>query len=204
MLEDELGLWIRGNPWVSTFRMVDSDADDCQPRVQLGLSPQGHDLLRIRGLAEFKQAAFSNYPGDPEQPRCEFAMLSDHPAMERLFQPVNGFPKAISWLNEESEHRLLLDVSEELFWFPGHFAGHPVLPGVVQLHWAACAAQLFFGHAEPPHRIDRLKFKKVIIPPQIVELRLEKPKPGEVQFEFSSRTQIHSEGRLKFCEDGSC
>jgi 3-hydroxymyristoyl/3-hydroxydecanoyl-(acyl carrier protein) dehydratase len=204
MLEDELGLWIRGNPWVSTFRIVDSGGGDCPARVQLGLSPEGHDLLRVRGLAEFKQAAFSRYPGDPEQPPCEFATVFDDPAMERLFQPVNGFPRAISWLSGESEHRLLLDVSAELFWFPGHFPGHPVLPGVVQLHWAVRVAQVLFGHAEPPHRIDRLKFKKVVIPPQIVELRLEKPRPGEVQFEFSSRTQVHSEGRMKFGEDGPC
>jgi len=204
MLEDELGLWVNGNPWFSTFRIVDTGGDDCEARVQLGLSPEGHDLLCVRGLAEFKQAAFSRYPGDPEQPPCEFATVSDHPAMERLFQPVNGFPKAISCLSGESEQRLLLDVSEELFWFPGHFAGRPVLPGVVQLHWAVCVAQVHFRYAEPPLRIDRLKFKKVVIPPQIVELRLEKVRPGEVQFEFSSRTQVHSEGRMKFSKDGSC
>jgi 3-hydroxymyristoyl/3-hydroxydecanoyl-(acyl carrier protein) dehydratase len=204
MLEDELGLWVRSNPWISTFRVVDFGEDGGHARVQLGLSPKGHDLLCIRGLAEFKQAAFSRYPGDPEQPVCEFATVADHPELDRLFQAVNGFPRAISWLTGQSDHRLLLDVSAELCWFSGHFAGHPVLPGVVQLHWAACAAKLFFGHAEPPHRIDRLKFKKVVIPPQIVELRLEKPRPGEVQFEFSSRTEVHSEGRMKFCEVGSC
>jgi 3-hydroxymyristoyl/3-hydroxydecanoyl-(acyl carrier protein) dehydratase len=204
MLEDELGLWVCSNPWISTFRIVDSGGQDCKARVQLGLSPEGHDLLRVRGLAEFKKAAFSQYPGDPEHPPCEFATVSDHPEMERLFQPVNGFPRAVSWLSGQSDHRFLLDVSTELFWFPGHFAGHPVLPGVVQLHWAACAAQVLFGHAEPPHRIDRLKFKKVVIPPEIVELKLQKPGPGEVQFEFSSRSQVHSEGRMKFREDGSC
>jgi len=204
MLEDELALWVRGNPWISTYKICDSGRDGCQACVQLGLSPEGHDLLRVRGLAEFKQVAFSRFPGDPEQPRCEFATVFDHPAMERLFQPMNGFPKAISWLSEESEHRLLLDVNEELFWFPGHFPGQPVLPGVVQLHLAVRVAQVLFGHAEPPLRIDRLKFKKVVIPPQIVELRLEKPRPSEVQFEFSSRAQVHSEGRMKFSEDGSC
>jgi len=204
MLEDELALWVRGNPWVSTFRLVDTGGDHCLARVQLGLSPEGHDLLCVRGLAEFKQAVYSGYPGDPELPPCEFATVSDDPGMERLFQPANGFPRAISWLSGQSDHRLLLEVSPELLWFPGHFAGHPVLPGVVQLHWAACAAQLLFGHAAPPQRVDRLKFKRVVIPPQLVELRLEKPRPGEVQFELTSRTHVHSEGRLKFREDGSC
>ena len=204
MLEDELGLWIGRNPWVSTFSIVEPAGAEGRACVRLGLSPEGHDFLRDHGFTEFEETVYAGHPKDSEPPFCELASVTSDPGLARLFQPAKGFPRAVSWLRGKSDHRLLLDVSTELFWFPGHFAGQPVLPGVVQLHWAACAAQLLFGHGEPPRRVHRLKFKRVVIPPRIVELRLDQPQPGEVQFGYSSQSQVHSEGRMKFSEKGPC
>jgi 3-hydroxymyristoyl/3-hydroxydecanoyl-(acyl carrier protein) dehydratase len=93
---------------------------------------------------------------------------------------------------------LTLAVSEDLEWFEGHFPGQPVLPGVVQLHWAVDFAREKFGMDGNPDDVQRLKFKSVIIPPVDVDLKLTRTSPTDVRFEFSGADQQYSEGRLRF------
>jgi 3-hydroxymyristoyl/3-hydroxydecanoyl-(acyl carrier protein) dehydratase len=97
-----------------------------------------------------------------------------------------------------------LDVPLDMSWFRGHFPGQPILPGVIQLHWAVIIARALFGFAGSPQEIKRLKFKKVVIPPRVLELSISKPVPDEVQFEFFGPDVQHSQGRLVFADDAAC
>ena len=110
----------------------------------------------------------------------------------------NRFPRVLSQIEDLTTLRLQLDVDTELEWFRGHFPGNPVLPGVVQLHWAICAAQTCFGYLDTPNEILRLKFKSIVTPPRVVELALSRPRTGEVQFDYVGLGQQYSQGRLKF------
>jgi hypothetical protein len=79
-----------------------------------------------------------------------------------------------------------------------------VLPGIVQIHWAVIVSLASFGYHDLPAEIKRLKFKRVVTPPRIIELTLSRPCGNEVQFEYASLGQQHSQGRLIFTEDAPC
>jgi len=89
-------------------------------------------------------------------------------------------------------------IDGNLPWFKGHFPGFPILPGVVQLDWAARIASERFGFSATPREVLKLKFKSVIIPPTEVKLTLSRISPVEVQFEFTSAQQQHSSGKLRY------
>lgn len=97
-----------------------------------------------------------------------------------------------------------LDVAEDLCWFRGHFPQQPVLPGIVQLHWAVMIVQACFDFSAPPVEIKRLKFKKVVTPPQVLELSISPRGNNEAQFAFCTADAQNSEGRLVFAGAMPC
>ena len=66
----------------------------------------------------------------------------------------------------------LKNVSINELFFQGHFPGNPILPGIVQLHWAIGFSMGLLGFSEAPHDIKRLKFKNIV---QTFVLRLHPP-----------------------------
>jgi 3-hydroxymyristoyl/3-hydroxydecanoyl-(acyl carrier protein) dehydratase len=97
-----------------------------------------------------------------------------------------------------------MDITPQLDCFRGHFPGNPVLPGVVQLHWAVVVSMAYFDFDYVPVEIKRLKFKNVVIPPRVVELTISRSGQHEVRFNYSGLGLRHSEGRLIFDEDSTC
>ena len=114
------------------------------------------------------------------------------------------FPKVLSLTEDELQIRMRLEVLSGLAWFGGHFPGQPVLPGVVQLHWAAQVAQACFGFSTVPAEVKRLKFKNIVVPPQELELVICRFGADAVQFEFSHGETKHSEGCLIFDVSATC
>lgn len=120
-----------------------------------------------------------------------------------LAQQVNGdFPRVAAIDESGGEVTLRLEVTPELAWFRGHFPGEPVLPGIVQLHWAAEVASALFSLDGPPRHIKRLKFSNIVVPPRTIELVLVRHKDHEVQFTIRSADQQHAQGRLVFAGPG--
>ncbi len=116
-----------------------------------------------------------------------------------LSEQITGdFPRIVGIDADGDEVTLSFEVTPELAWFEGHFPGEPVLPGIIQVHWAAEVASILFGLAGPPQHIKRLKFSNVIVPPRTVELVVVKHGNSEVQFTMRSADQQHAQGRLVF------
>ncbi|HUP91112.1 MAG TPA: hypothetical protein VM074_02615 [Solimonas sp.] len=91
-----------------------------------------------------------------------------------------------------------LHVQRDLEYFPHHFPGQPMLPGVVQLGWAIGQAQRQFGLA-PVRRLSNLKFLHPIAPGLDLVLRLERA-AGDVAFSYATPTRTYSSGRLRFAD----
>jgi 3-hydroxymyristoyl/3-hydroxydecanoyl-(acyl carrier protein) dehydratase len=121
-----------------------------------------------------------------------------HPLLRRLPAPGNGFPHVLSIRDEAPATRLCLDIAGDLSWFQGHFPGQPVLPGIVQLHWAVLVCRALYDFDDAPQEIKRLKFKNVVVPPRALELLVVRKGEHEAQFRFSSDGEENSEGRIVF------
>ena len=63
-------------------------------------------------------------------------------------------------------------VPADLLFFNGHFKGHPVLPGVVQIDWAIAFAEELLGVQNTFSEMRQLKFQNLILPDAAIKLSL--------------------------------
>ncbi len=97
---------------------------------------------------------------------------------------------------------LMLYVPAELEDFNGHFAGHPLLPGVTQIDWVMKYAQQELAIKGQFAGMEVLKFQAPILPKQQVTLVLDwQADKNKLYFCYQSQTQqneqlVHSSGRI--------
>jgi len=127
--------------------------------------------------------------GKIEQPVLKHLLDMD----SKRFPYVLGINKAGEGIE------LKLNVPEDLIYFPDHFSGYPILPGVIQIAWAEHFGQLFFGMDKPFSAMEVIKFVRVIQPGAELKLMLNwKPSAGKLYFNFSSESGTHSSGRMVY------
>jgi acyl-CoA synthetase (AMP-forming)/AMP-acid ligase II/3-hydroxymyristoyl/3-hydroxydecanoyl-(acyl carrier protein) dehydratase len=109
-------------------------------------------------------------------------------------------PQVLQITMTDHEVQLELKIPNTLTYFPDHFAGFPVLPGVVQLAWVAYFSPLFFGldqDFKPLTQLESIKFSQIIKPNDELTLTLNwKAEQGKLQFKFSSAAGVYSSGRM--------
>jgi 3-hydroxymyristoyl/3-hydroxydecanoyl-(acyl carrier protein) dehydratase len=92
-----------------------------------------------------------------------------------------------------------LRIPEDLVCFSGHFPGTPIVPGVVQIHWAVHYARQHLGVRLPFRHMEAIKFKELILPGQRLALALRWFAPAnKLEFAFRSENREHSSGRIYF------
>jgi 3-hydroxymyristoyl/3-hydroxydecanoyl-(acyl carrier protein) dehydratase len=92
-----------------------------------------------------------------------------------------------------------ITVPEQLFYLQGHFPQQPILPGVIQIHWAVQLAAARLGIESTFKGIEALKFHRVIKPLTPLKLTLEQAeKTGKLHFSYQSDLGVHSQGRIAF------
>ena len=111
-------------------------------------------------------------------------------------------------LLEQSPQRVLFEliVPASLFYFDGHFAVAPILPGVVQVDWAIKFAREYFNLPPVFSAIHALKFQHVIHAetPVMLEL-LHDASKDSLQFRYFSDAGQHAGGRILFVlEKSAC
>lgn len=201
---DILG-FLDGNQWVKAAEFSGSANNRKSGSLLVDLSTEGHKLVCEQGLQVFSEKVTE---------RLTSMNASDvhwgfRPVEKGVFDTSGaGFegelPPVISKIEEISRHSLLLEVSADMTVFQGHFPGNPILPGIVQLHWATGISMALFSFTEAPCEVKRLKFKNIVQPPAILELVLRRPNKHEIHFQFNSAGQIHSMGCFVTGEDLPC
>ncbi len=100
------------------------------------------------------------------------------------------------------QFKVVVPHMHELVYFPDHFPGYPILPGVVQLAWVEHFGKLFFAVGEtkkPFSHLEVVKFIKIIRPGDELTLVLKwQEGSGELQFNFSSGSEGYSSGRMVY------
>lgn len=109
------------------------------------------------------------------------------------------WPVVDSAVLDDNRATVAVSISPDLTWFQGHFPSHPVLPGVVQVHWAVEYARRLFGIELVFRKIENLKFKAVVFPEMQLEMRFHhEPEKQLVRFVFGNADTVYSEGRITF------
>jgi len=94
---------------------------------------------------------------------------------------------------------LSLTVNAQLSYLEGHFPDKPVVPGVVQVHWASILAHKLFTISGAFLKMENVKFQSMILPDQTVELTLTNhAEKQQVAFNYSLGSNTVSEGKLYF------
>lgn len=124
--------------------------------------------------------------------------MTDVNALKALFKEHEG-PDITGCSLVDNSAQITLRVNENLAWFEGHFPDHKVLPGVVQIDWAAKLARALFVSENRFHQLTNIKFKSMVMPGMALQLILSYNAAKEsVTFHFSSESDSFSTGSLKF------
>jgi len=96
-----------------------------------------------------------------------------------------------------SNAELTLVVPPDLTYFDGHFAGAPVVAGVVQVKWAIDLASRYVGATGQFAGFEALKFQQVMQPEQSVVLTLRWAAADcKLHFAYTSGAARFGSGRI--------
>lgn len=111
--------------------------------------------------------------------------MTEDPIVQKVEQTKDGL-------------RITLLIPADLSYFPGHFPGHPVVPGVVQLRWVDELAQKYHLSDRRFASVEKLKFQRIISRDYVVTLELTRASDTAIQFQYHSSHGQHSSGKLIF------
>lgn len=107
-------------------------------------------------------------------------------------------------VTQENPHTLAFDffIKDDLIYFPGHFPAQSILPGVVVIDWCMQLAKEYFGLAPDFTSMEVIKFKKLVMPNQIITLHLSYyPEKAKLHFMVDSAAGEHSSGKITLNTD---
>jgi hypothetical protein len=130
---------------------------------------------------------------------AEFPVNATGKATQAGLAELFEAPRRPQWLGEEALPgggvRLRLRLPADLAQFEGHFPAAPVLPGVVQLHWAVEEGRRRFGLRGGFAGLKQLKFMRPLLPGDEAALELH-PDGDGLRFSYDSAQGRHSSGRV--------
>lgn len=99
---------------------------------------------------------------------------------------------------------IVLHLDPNLFWFGGHFAVQPLLPGVAQLDWAMHYATTLLTPGWRFHSIQNVKFRAPLLPETTVTLALSWQEARQIltfsyQRHDGEARHTASSGKIRLC-----
>ena len=91
-----------------------------------------------------------------------------------------------------------LHLTGDEHFFPGHFPGCPIMPGVAQLGFAAESAKKAYAIGGALREAKKLKFLHIMEPGHDYALVLSRKGEGEIAYEFREGETLCSSGTLVF------
>jgi 3-hydroxymyristoyl/3-hydroxydecanoyl-(acyl carrier protein) dehydratase len=121
-------------------------------------------------------------------------------SLQVLFESDHlDLPRVISQEAVDGSVILQCYISPRLNYFDGHMPGRPILPGIVQVHWAEAYGRQLLVVTGRFERLEAIKFKQVILPRTEVRLRLDfNVETRKLDFIYDSDKGVHSSGRICF------
>lgn len=218
---DEMEKHLIQLPWVEHAHLLQLEGARTEMAAVVVLSREGQTALKTRGkrainiVLRDKLLSYFERPTLPRKWRYVDALPVNSQgklqrlALQELFKketptPVDGsnntrpsLPTTLSSNETEGQQTLQLRIPEDLLYFEGHFEQAPILPGVVQIHWAEHFARNAFSPDGEFLRLEVIKFQKVITPGAEVTLDLSYDSvKNKIIFAYHSPRGQHSSGRI--------
>jgi len=186
----EMESHLRAHPWVADAALLAFDNQgDARVGAVVALSDSGEAALAERGRRVLGSQLADHLAGYwdrvllprawryvAELPR-DAQGKSSRAALAALFD--DGAERAPVLLpvllSEQRDARSLvreLRVPSDLAFLEGHFPGHPVVAGVVQIHWLMQAASDLLGPGFRPRALEGVRFRELLLPGQVFTLEL--------------------------------
>jgi len=104
-------------------------------------------------------------------------------------------PTIIHEVQNDEELILSIEIPDSILYFQGHFPEHPILPGVVQVHWAEHFGRRYFKNLAQFSRLEKIKFHAIITPNIQMDLILtHKESIKKLLFCYQTDQQKYSSG----------
>ncbi|WP_156294526.1 beta-hydroxyacyl-ACP dehydratase [Serratia oryzae] len=105
---------------------------------------------------------------------------------------------------QPQQAEIVLRLDPNLFWFNGHFATQPLLPGVAQLEWVMSYASQLLAPGFRFHSIPNVKFQAPLLPENIVTLTLNWQEERQIltfsyQRHDGESRHTASSGKIRLC-----
>ena len=158
-----------------------------------------NDILQIKKelkmyLKEFFEIVPQKFKFIDELPKTQRGKVDRNKILE-VFDINMSYPLILKREIKENFANFKVYFYKHCDFFKGHFEGFPILAGVVQLLFASILTKATFGVECSIGQIKRIKFKNIIRPDEIIELKIEKVKENFV-FTYYNREKIFSSGVL--------
>ena len=105
---------------------------------------------------------------------------------------------------QPQQAEIVLRLDPALFWFNGHFAAQPLLPGVAQLDWVMHYATTLLAPGFQFHSMPNVKFQAPLLPGNIVTLALNWQEERQIltfsyQRHDGEAKHTASSGKIRLC-----
>jgi len=173
--------------WVDQVKALVLNRARVESAIVIRLSAAGEDQLMLLGrrmlIKQLSSCLAEHFDATVLPRRWRFVKFMPYnaqaklplKALQLLFEqpPIIEWPR-ISQLNVTSfSAQMQCHIPSQLIYFDGHFDGHPVLPGVTQLHWVEKLGRHLFSIKARFKNLEVIKFKQIIRPDMTLTLQLD-------------------------------
>ncbi len=199
--------------WVKSARALTIQRRRVESAVVVELGAAGLQVLADRGtkfLIEKFRALLCRYLEPVALPR-RWRFVAQMPfnsqgkiplqALQQMFESKTkvDWPDTSMLDLQETELTMRCLIPPELIYFEGHFPNNPILPGIVQVHWAEAYGRQHLAIEGVFDRLEVIKFQQVIAPAATVDLTLRyDARKAKLHFCYESERGPHSSGRICF------
>ena len=134
-------------------------------------------------------------------------VIANHPTLIDyvILASVMKIPEIEHHQVQPQKLEVILHLDPSLFWFQGHFAVQPLLPGVAQLDWVMHYATTLLAPGYRFHSIQNVKFQAPLLPEATVTLTLEWNAERQMltfsyQRHAGAERHTASSGKIRLCQ----